>query len=113
MYLLNKHSLLKKKTDVIESSLNDWMTDNILALKHVCRQRGDLETLSYCSNLYCSILWYDCSKTALKTLRIAYNKSFKKLLDVVKYKSASEMFVCLNISSFDELLRKYVYSFDN
>ena len=26
---------------------------------------------SYCSNLYCSILWYDCSKTALKNLRIA------------------------------------------
>ena len=25
---------------------------------------------SYCSNSYCSILWYDCSKTALKNLRI-------------------------------------------
>ena len=34
----------------------------------------------YCSNLYCSILWYDCSKTALKTLRIAYNSSLRKLL---------------------------------
>ena len=27
--------------------------------------------------------------------------------------SASEMFACLNIPSFDELLRKYVYSFRN
>ena len=35
---------------------------------------------SYCSNLYCSILWYDCSKTALKNLRIAYNNSLRKLL---------------------------------
>ena len=26
---------------------------------------------SYCSNLYCSILWHDCSKAALKNLRIA------------------------------------------
>ena len=52
-------------------------------------------------------------KTALKTLRIAYNNSFKKLLDIPKYNSASEMFVCLNIPSFDELLRKYVYSFRN
>ena len=37
---------------------------------------------SYCSNLYCSILWYDCSKTALKTLRIAYHNSLRKLLDI-------------------------------
>ena len=70
-------------------------------------------TWSYCSNLYCSILWYDCSKTALKTLRIAYNNSLRKLLGIPKYNSASEMCVCLNIPSFDELLRKYVYSFRN
>ena len=64
---------------------------------------------SYCSkvglhppNLYCSILWYDCSKTALKNLRIAYNNSLQKLLCHTKYNSASEMFVCLNIPSFNE-----------
>ena len=34
----------------------------------------------YYSNLYCSILWYDCFETALKTLRIAYNTSIPKLL---------------------------------
>ena len=68
---------------------------------------------SYCSNLYCSILWYDCSKTALKTLGIAYNNSLRKLLGIPKYYRAREMFVCLNIPSFDELLRKYVYSFRN
>ena len=66
---------------------------------------------SYCSNLYCSILWYDCSKTALKNLRIAYNNSLRKLLGIPKYNSPSEMFVCLNIPSFNELLRKYVYSY--
>ena len=39
----------------------------------------------------------------LKTLRIAYNNSLRKLLGIPKYNSASEMFVCLNIPSFDEL----------
>ena len=58
-------------------------------------------------------LWYDCSKIALKTLRIAYNNSLRKLLGIPKYNSASEMCVCFNIPSFDELLRKYVYSFRN
>ena len=43
---------------------------------------------SYCSNLYCSILQYDCSKTALKTLRIAYNNSLTTLLGTPKYYSA-------------------------
>ena len=50
---------------------------------------------------------------ALKTLRIAYNNSLRKLLGIPKYNSASEMFVCLNIPSFDEILRKYEYSFRN
>ena len=50
---------------------------------------------SYCSNLYCFILWYDCSKTALRTLRIACNNSLRELLGIPKYNSASEMFVCL------------------
>ena len=30
-----------------------------------------------------------------------------------KYNSASEMFVCLKISSFDELLKKYMYFLRN
>ena len=50
---------------------------------------------SYCSNLYCSILWYNCSKTALKNLRIAYNNSLRKLLGIPKYNSASEMLFAL------------------
>ena len=54
-------------------------------------------TKSYCYNMYCSILWYDCSKTALKKLRTAYNNSLRKLVDLPKYNSASEMFVCLNL----------------
>ena len=47
---------------------------------------------SYCCNLYCFLLWYDCSKTALKTLKISYNNSLRKLLDIPKYNSAGEMF---------------------
>ena len=36
--LLNKHAPLKE-IDVVERPLNDWMTDNILALKKIRRQR--------------------------------------------------------------------------
>ena len=36
--LLNKHAPLKE-IDVVERPVNDWMTDNILALKKIRRQR--------------------------------------------------------------------------
>ena len=30
---------------------------------------------TYCSNLYCTPVWFDCTKTALKKLKVAYNNS--------------------------------------
>ena len=44
---------------------------------------------------------------------IAYNNSLRGLLGLPSHNSASSMFVNLNILSFGELLRKYVYNFRN
>ena len=68
---------------------------------------------SFCSNMYCSTMWYNGTVTAMRKLRIAYNNSLRRLLGIPKYNSASEMFVQLNIKSFGELLRKYVFCFIN
>ena len=65
---------------------------------------------SYCSTMYCSSMWFDSTVTAMKKLKIAYN-GLMRILNLPKYNSASEMFVNLNIPSFDELFRKVVYSF--
>ena len=67
----------------------------------------------YCSNLYYSSFWYDSIKRAMKKIKIAYNNSVRRLLALSKHNSASEMFVNLNILSFGELLRKFVYSFQS
>ena len=66
---------------------------------------------SYCSTMYCSSMWFDSTVTAMRKLKIAYNNGLRRILNLPKYNSASEMFVNLNIPSFDELLRKFVYSF--
>ena len=66
---------------------------------------------SYCTSLYCSELWFNSSKTVFNKLRVSYNNSLRRLLHLPKYNSASEMFVCLNIMSFNELLRKNIYNF--
>ena len=34
---------------------------------------------TYCSNLYCAPMWFDCTKAALKKLKIAYNNSLRDL----------------------------------
>ena len=62
-------------------------------------------------NLYCAPFWYDSTKTAMKNLKVAYNNRLRRLLGLPSHNSASSMFVNLNISSFGELLRKYVYNF--
>ena len=49
----------------------------------------------------------------MKKIKIAYNNSLRRLLSLPKHNSASEMFVNLNILSFGELLRKFVYSFQS
>ena len=66
---------------------------------------------TYCSNLYCAPLWCNFTLTAMKKIKIAYNNSIRRLFFLPKHNSASEMCVNLNIMSFGELLRKYVYSF--
>ena len=66
---------------------------------------------SYCTSLYCYELWFNSSKTVFNKLRVSYNNSLRRLLHLPKYNSASEMFVCLNIMSFNELLRKNIYNF--
>ena len=63
---------------------------------------------TYCCNLYCAPFWYDSTKAAMKNLKVAYNNSLRRLLDLPSHNSASGMFVNWNIPSFGELLRKYV-----
>ena len=49
-------------------------------------------------------MWFDCTKTALKKLKVAYNNSLRRCMGLPWHNSASEMFVNLNIKSFGEML---------
>ena len=66
-----------------------------------------------CATMYCSSMLFDSTVTSIKKLKIAYNNGLRRLLNLPKYNSASEMFVNLNIPSFSELLRKLVFRFKN
>ena len=68
---------------------------------------------AFCSDMYCSTMWYNGTVTAMKRMRIAYDNRLRRLLGIPKHNSASEMFVQLNIKSFAELMRTDIYSFTN
>ena len=56
-------------------------------------------------------MWFDCTKTALKKLKVAYNNSLRHFMRLSWRNSASEMFVNLNIPSFAEMLRIFTFGF--
>ena len=75
---------------------------------------------TYCSNLYCAPMWFGCTKTALKNLKVAYNNSLRRFMMLPWRNSACEMFANVQITvvictdhfpSFDELLRIFVFGF--
>ena len=35
---------------------------------------------TYCSNSYCAPMWFDCTKTALTKLRVAYNNNLRRFM---------------------------------
>ena len=68
---------------------------------------------TFCSNMYCFSFWFKSTKGQINKLRVSYNNSLRRLINLSTWNSASEMFVNLNIPSFGELMRKYIHSFVN
>ena len=54
---------------------------------------------------------FDCTKTVLTKLKVAYDNSLRRFMGFPWHNSASEMFVHLNIKSFGELFRVFVHGF--
>ena len=68
---------------------------------------------SYCMSMYGCQLWSSFLCSSIKRIRVAYNNSFRILHGIPRYISAREKQVCNDITTFDALIRKSVYSFIN
>ena len=66
---------------------------------------------AYCSNVYCSQLWWNYNSEAYKKFVVAYNNCFRRLLGYKLTCSASQMFLCYNVHHFSVSRRKSMYSF--
>ena len=66
---------------------------------------------TFCSAMYCSAMWFDNSKSAMKNREVAYNNSLRRLLSLPTYNSAS---VC-NFKHFFiwKIVEKVCFQFDD
>ena len=68
---------------------------------------------SFCTcNFGCS-LWHDFSNSVLNKLKVAYNKCIRVLFSLPFICSISEHCVAMNLPSFNEVMRKNIFSLYN
>ena len=65
----------------------------------------------YCMNLYGCQLWCKFRSGTLNRLQIAYNDSYRILHNIPRYTSARLEQINANVTTFEALLRKCVFSF--
>ena len=63
------------------------------------------------NHFYCAPGWFDCTITALKRVKIAYNKILRKFMFLPWRNSATEMYVNPGNKYFYEMLRNYMCGF--
>ena len=66
---------------------------------------------TYFGNPYLCVLWVKFKKSVGKSVKVAFNNSFRILHNLNMRCSASEMIVLNNVRSYPEMYRKSVYSF--
>ena len=66
---------------------------------------------TYCTNLYSCQLWFNSTKSSLKTLSTSYNSVLRRLLGICKPCSVGKMFASRGIPTFAEPLRTSIYRF--
>jgi hypothetical protein len=65
----------------------------------------------YCGSLYTAQLWSHFTSYVYKKLAVAYHGVFKKMLNLPRWASNSSVFASHNVPSFQEVIRRNVYSF--
>ena len=77
-----------------------------------CSQRVKLRLFqSFCTNFYCTHLWWSYSRETLRKTTVAYNNTLRFMMGYGRFCSASGMFVQCNIDNFETIRRRYIYGF--
>ena len=66
---------------------------------------------SFCVNFYCMSQIFNVKQHTMNKLKVCYNDSFRRLMGVPRYASASALFVTFGLPSFQEVRRKNITSY--
>ena len=66
---------------------------------------------TFCCNFYVDHFWHSFKKCSYNKIKVAFKKIYRHLMNLDRCSSITSHMVNLNIDSFDVLLRKSVYNF--
>ncbi|KAJ2938898.1 hypothetical protein O0L34_g17708 [Tuta absoluta] len=66
---------------------------------------------AYCQNMYTCHLWFAFNRRSYSTIRVQYNDSYRTLMRLPRYCSASSMFADARIPDFFAIMRARIASF--
>ncbi|XP_052758207.1 uncharacterized protein LOC128202323 [Galleria mellonella] len=97
---------LKGQTDVARERRALAVRCNMLARRFArCSEEVKITLFkAYCQTFYTSSLWVNCTQASLSALRIQYNNSFRVLLGLPRFCSASSMFAQSRVDDYYAML---------
>ena len=88
--------------------------NSLIRTFHKCSDAAKVTLFkAYCTNMYTAELWCNFTQAAIRKLAVAYHGVFKKMLGFPRNTSNSLLFVYYRVPTFQEILRKRVFSFKN
>ena len=82
-------------------------SNKLLRTFHYCSIDVKLELFrSFCTSFHCCYLWTAYKKSTLDKLRAAFNKAYRRVLNLHWRCSASAMYANFRIQNFEAVIRK-------
>jgi hypothetical protein len=99
---------LKDDSDIERERRALSIRANMIARRFVCCTTEVKLILfkAYCTTFYTCSLWLKYNKKTIEALRIQYNNTFRVLMGLPRYCSASNMFATANVDCFHTTMRK-------
>ena len=96
----------------MNKDVNFALIGNVMLRKfNFCQIDTKIELFrSYCSSIYCSSLWYNYTQESMRRLRVCHNHILRRIFNVPRYSSASQLFVSNNLRNINVLRRNCIYS---
>ena len=102
---------MRDDTDILRQRRKLYARANVLARKfYMCTDEVKITLFrTFCCNLYTCQLWWNFTQYAMRKINVAYNNTFRMIMQLPRYCSASNMFAMCNVPSSHAELGGQIY----